>query len=190
MKTGSLRKWKFIRLDLAGVAVMLAAAGLFYWLAIRPIFSLEQRRDAQYAVLVTQQKNASASADRAEDFRKKLAAVQATLSQCAIHLEPAGNVNARISRLTELASKQGLKVDEIRPTEASFGKNYGWVFIRLLGSGGYRSWSGFLHQLPKTFPDVAVETFQLTGKPEEPGPVDFQVGLVWFVVPGPSLARK
>jgi Tfp pilus assembly protein PilO len=190
VKTDLLRKWKFARLELAAIGVMLAAGGLFYWTAVRPISSLQQRRDAQRVVLVSKQRDASASSSRVANLQSRLTTVQAAVSQCTIQLEPASNINGRIGRLTELATKQGLKVDEIRPAEVSFGHNYGWVPIRLLGSGGYRTWTEFLHQLPKTFPDVAVETFQLTGKPEEPGPVNFQVSLIWFVAPQPSLAQK
>ena len=63
-------------------------------------------------------------------------------------------------------------------------------FSAIASSGGYRTWTEFLHQLPRSFPDVAVDSFQLTGKPEEGGPVEFQVSLVWFVSPQQALVKK
>jgi len=191
MKIQLLEKWKFARIDAAGIAIALSIGLLFYWSAVRPVLAAQENHAAQEAQLANQRENAALAAARAEDLKSKVSTARTALSKCAVQLAPAVNVNSRIGQLTELATQQGLKVDEIQPAEATYCRNYGSVPIRLNGSGEYRTWAAFLHQMPKNFPDISVDSFQLTGKPDTPGSqVEFRVNLVWFVAPRPTMAGK
>jgi len=107
-----------------------------------------------------------------------------------VQLESAAAVNARIGKLTDLATRNDLKVDEVQPAEASYGKDYGCVPIRLMGSGTYRTWTTFLHQLAQSFPDISVDSFELLVKAKRAQrAAGVPVNLVWYVRPDPSLAQ-
>ncbi len=184
MKIEFLKGRKSLRVDALGVAVVLAGAAAFYCLAVQPLLNRREQQSVQQSQLELQRKNAALMTARAEDLKRKLAQARADLAQCPVKLEPASAVNTRIGRLADLAAQNGLKVDEIQPAEPTYGQDYGCLPIHLIGSGGFRTWTAFLHQLSSAFPDTSVDGFQLSGKPDDPSaPMTFQVDLVWCVQP-------
>lgn len=184
MKIGRLAKWQLIRMDLAALVAAAGAALLFFSFGLRPVLYLQDRHAAQKTQLESQQSEVALMMIRAGDLKKELAEVRAALSQSPVQLEPASTINNRISRLAELAAGHGLKVNEVQPAEPVYGGNSGSVPIRLNGTGGYRDWATFLHALSKSFPDTAVDSFQLSGRQEvAASPPEFQVNLVWHVTP-------
>ncbi|MDD4891469.1 MAG: type 4a pilus biogenesis protein PilO [Phycisphaerae bacterium] len=175
------RNWK---IDGAAVAMIVAAAGLFYWLGVSPVVSLREQRTAQQSQLDAQKRTVAQNAARLNEVKQALASTRKTFDDLAVHLEPAANINTRISRLTELAGQNKLKIDEVHPAEPVYGPDYGSVPIVLDGSGTFGTWAAFLRDLAKSFPDTAVDTFQLTRKSDElSSPVQFHVNLVWYVSP-------
>jgi Tfp pilus assembly protein PilO len=187
MNTESLASWRFMQIDLAGIAVLAVGAGLLYWIGVMPIYSIRGNLAAQEAALAQQHQSVAALAIRADGVKQQLAAVRETLGKSAIALDNAAAVNRRIGRLTELAVGLNLRVDEIQPGEPIYGTHYGAVPIHLTGRGGYRDWAAFARKLSADFPDVSVDSFQLSAKPDTPSsPVEFAVDLVWFVRPPPK----
>ena len=191
MKTESLKTWRFMQIDLAGLAAIVVGAGLLYWTGVIPIFNIRGNLAAQEAALAQQHQSAAALVARADGMRQQLAAAREALGKSAMVLDNATAVNRRIGRLTELAVGLGLKVDEIQPAEPIYGVHYGAVPIHLTGRGGYRDWAAFARKLSADFPDVSVDSFQLSAKPDTPGsPVEFAVDLVWFVRPLPRAVAQ
>ncbi len=184
MKIGPLTTCKHIRMHLAALAVAGVAGFLFFWFGLRPVLYLQDRHAAEKTQLESRQKDIALMRTRAEDLKKKLSEVRKAVTQGLVQLEPASAINNRISRLAELAAHHGLKVNEVQPAEPVYGQNSGSVPIRLNGTGGYRDWAGFLHTLSQSFPDTAVDSFLLSGKHDDSAsPPEFQVDLVWHVVP-------
>ncbi|MFB3890805.1 MAG: hypothetical protein ACE15C_02150 [Phycisphaerae bacterium] len=191
MKTSLLGKWKFARIDMAGMAAIAAGALLVYWFGVRPVVLAKDLASAQRSQLDAQRRGLAHTASRADAAAKRLIAIRAELAKLPVQLEPAGSVNTRIRRLADLAAADGLKIDEIQPSDAAYGPDFGWVPIRLAGGGGYKAWTAFLHDLAMSFPDTAVDSFELSGKPGAPtSPVEFRVSLVWFVSPQAVVARN
>ena len=191
MKTSALGKWKFAQVDMAALAVIIACAMALYWFGVRPAIQANERSAAQQSQLRDQRRNLALMNSRAAEGQKALDGVRTELAKFPVQLEPAGNVNSRIGRLTELANDHGLKVDEIEPASATYGRDYGSVPIRLNGNGGYKAWTAFLHDLSKSFPDTSVDSFQLSGKPDTPAaPMEFRVNLIWFVSPQAVMAKS
>ncbi len=179
-----LTRWRCVRIDLAALGLAAAAGLLFFSFGLRPVLHVHERRVAQTAQLESQQKDVALMGTRAEGLEQRLREVQAALADSRVQLEPASAVNNRISRLAALAADHGLNVNEIQPAEPVYGDNCGSVPIHLNGNGGYRTWAAFLHAMARSFPDTTVESFQLSGKNEDPGALpDFQVNLVWHVMP-------
>ena len=181
--TGQTTKgWKHAKLDLAGTLVVLISGTLVYLMGVAPVLTVRHQQAMLRVHLARQRQNALQAVARLEDLRAQLAQVRTSLRACPVRLEPAGTLNTRLGRLTELAAKHQLKVDEIQPSEASYGRDYGVIPIRLAGLGNFRTWISFLHQLNLTFPDISVQSFQLNSKAGAPAP-EFQVQLAWHVLP-------
>lgn len=173
-----------LKIDAVAVALALVASGAFYAFAVQPVLSLRQKQAAQWRALEAQKRVASQGAAKLANVKQALADTQKRFSELAVQLQPAGNINTRISKLTELAAASKLKIDEVRPSEPTYGADYGSVPIVLDGSGSFNTWAAFLRELAGQFPDTAVETFQLSRKSDEPSsPVQFHVNLVWYVSP-------
>jgi Tfp pilus assembly protein PilO len=176
------KHWPFVRMDLVGVAAALVASAAFYWAGIRPMMALQEQQQSQLAQLQNQQHNVALLTSRVEQLQRALESSRQAFTAIGIHLEPADTVNARISQLMALATKNGLKIDSIQPNEPAYAKDYGSVPIVLTGAGGFPNWGGFLHELSESFADTSVDTFDLTSNPAA-GQVAFRVTLLWYVTP-------
>jgi Tfp pilus assembly protein PilO len=190
VKLDILRKWKYPRIDILAVAGMILVAVTCYLLWIQPVLCRNAQEAALNSQIERQEARAARIADRTQEFRTSLAKTQAALKTSSVQLEPAGSVNARIRKLTDLAGRFELKVDEVQPSEPSYRHEYGLVPIRLGGVGNYPSWALFLHELARTCPDISVDSFDLSAKTGAPASVaQFRLNLMWYVSPAPSLAQ-
>lgn len=187
-----LKRWRCKDMDLAAIALVIAISGGFYWLAVKPVLASRDQFEVMKSKVTGQERNASQVAARQERIRNALVTASQALQAVDPHLEPATNVNSRISRLTGLAAKNDLKIDEVHPSEPGYCSDFGTVRVALNGRGCFASWEHFLHELAQSFPDTAIESFQLSGKPDGlVTPIEFQVSLVWYVSPrGQVLAQK
>ena len=186
-----LTKWKFLQIDAAGAGLCVVAGLLFYFAAVRPLVGQRETRAVQQAQVETQRQNAARLSERTSLLQNRLAEVRKALNETPIQLAPAVHINRRIARLADLADQNGLTVDEIQPGKPTSTRQYEMIPIRLLGSGSYRTWAAFLHQLPRTFPDTSVRSFELSADPGDPSvPATFRIDLVWHAAAGGTRARK
>ena len=183
----SPQNWKYARMDALAVAAMLAAGTMFYLMGVQPVLGIQEQKASLQSQVRQEQSSASEAAAKVEAMRKKLLDDRATLKSSPVQLQASSAVNTRLGKLTELASRHELKVDEIQPTEASYGPDYGFVPIRLVGRGNYRTWTAFLHEVTTSFADISVDSFQLAAKPGQSA--EFRVNLRWYVSPAPSIAN-
>lgn len=193
MNTQFLTDWRKRKIDAIGVGVCLVAMLLFYLSGIRPILHRREGQAAQEQQLAAQLENAIRLDERAAVVRDELAEAAKALEVGHIELQPARQINRRIAKLADRASGNGLKLDQIHPgspTQAQGGKHV-TIPIRLRGSGSYRAWAGFLHDLAVQFPDTSVHSFRLSADPgDQAKAANFQVDLVWFATADYSPAGK
>ena len=181
MNTQFLTDRKKRKIDVIGVSVCLVAMLLFYLSGIRPMLHRRGGRAAQEQQLAAQRKNAISLDERAGAVRDQLARTAKALTDSRIELQPARQINRRIAKLSARASGNGLKLDQVHPGAATRSGKHVTIPIRLLGSGSYRAWAGFLHDLAVGFPDTSVHSFSLSTDPENQArAAEFQVDLVWF----------
>lgn len=191
MNTRFLTDWKKRKIDAIGVGVCLVAMLLFYLSGIRPILRRREGQAAQVQQLATQRKNAIRLYERAVVVRDELAEAAKVLKASHVQLQPAGQINRRIAKLADRASGNGLKLDQIHSGSATQGVKHLTIPIRLRGSGSYRAWAGFLHDLAVQFPDTSVHSFRLSADPrDQTTAANFQVDLVWFATADHSPAGK
>jgi Tfp pilus assembly protein PilO len=179
--------WKYARMDAFALAAIVAAGAIFYLMGVKPVLGMQEQRALLQSQVKEQQANATEAAAKVEEMRKKLLKDRETLRGSPVQLQPGSTINTRLGKLTDLASRYELKVDEIQPTEATYGPDYGFVPIHLVGRGNYRTWTAFLHQITQSFADMSVDSFQLASKPSQAA--EFHVNLRWYISPPPALAN-
>jgi Tfp pilus assembly protein PilO len=184
----NLKNWKYARMDLTAGAIILAAGVLFYVAGVQPVKALADQQSLLQTQVRQQRENATETVAKVREIRQELAIARKALANSPVHLQAGNTVNARLGKLSALAVKYELKVDEIQPAEATYGPNYGFVPIRLVGRGNYRTWTAFLHQLTQSFSDMSVDSFELSAKPG--AAAEFHVNLRWYVSPTPAANVK
>ncbi len=177
----NLKNWKYARMDAVALAAMVVAGALFYLMGVQPAIGMREQRNNLQSQVREQQASATEAVAKVEEMKKKLSEDRETLKSSPVQLQAGSAVNTRLGKLTDLASRYELKVDEIQPTEATYGPDYGFVPIHLVGRGQYRTWTAFLHQITRSFADISVDSFQLSAKPNQAA--EFRVNLRWYVSP-------
>lgn len=191
MNKGFLTNWKLRKIDAAGMGLCIVGVLLFHLSGIRPILRRRENLVAQEQQLKAQRRSELTLDERAAALRDTLAGVRRALTESHVKLQPAGQINRRIARLADLASGSGLKVNQIQPGKASRRPKHVTVPIRLLGSGSYRAWAAFLHNLAEGFPDTSVHSFELSGNPgTRVAPAEFQIDLVWYAAADRAASGK
>jgi Tfp pilus assembly protein PilO len=170
----------------AGAVCAAMAAGA-YLFGVRPA-------SARYDDYVARQAELRAARQKAANLlgvrnatQNQLNAVNDALQKLTLRLEPASTVNQRLSKLTDLATREcQLVIDEMRPMPPADGADYQTVPILIAGSGTYPNCAKFLHRLRRDFPDTAVKSFETTNNSSSPDnpTATFQVDLVWHAARG------
>jgi Tfp pilus assembly protein PilO len=170
-----------------GGAVCAALTVGTYLFGVRPAV-------ARYDEAVARQLELNAARQKAANLlgvrnstQSQLNAVNEALKSRTLRLEPASTVNQRLSKLTDLATREcQLVIDEMRPMPPADGPDYQTVPILIAGSGTYPNCAKFLHRLRKDFPDTAVRSFETTNNSSSPDnpTATFQVELVWHAAKG------
>lgn len=185
------KMWKFAQIDLAACGAMVAGLALFYLLTVMPQKRIEEACKDQEKQLVAQKANAVTLVSLGRRAGKELTDIRREIEANPIRFESAARVNTRIAAFTKMASETALKIEQIQPGEPTLDGRFSLVPISVSGAGSYRSWLDLLARLPKTFPDIEVASFDLSGNPSESGsPITFRLGLTWFALPPEAVAKK
>jgi len=172
-----LRRWH------VNVAASVLAAGLAlaaYSSGLGPMFRHRAALVEDKRQLPVQKRRAAQF--RAQEFaaRKRLEQIRGLLASGRAVQQAPGTVNQQVAAITELVSRCGLEVDDIRLGKLTGDQRFGTFPISLAGKGGYVQCAVFLHRLCQVFPDAAVSSFQLTADPARlAGGGTFRFDLLW-----------
>jgi len=175
--TGSYARW---RIDAAGLAVCLVISIAFYALGVAPL--IQRSADIQDSI-EEQQRQEQVKIDLARShnqLKQRLGQAQKELNEAAIQLQPISRLNEYLAQLTNLATKSGLSLYEIKSSKPVTLKHYRSIPIRLSGTGTYQDSVSFLHSLNREFPDIRVSALNLSvsAYSEKPEP-KVNMSLVW-----------
>lgn len=117
-------------------------------------------------------------------MRHRLTDVERAAAEQPLQLEPVDRLNHRLGRLTALADRAGLEIDEINPGEAVVGEHYVTVPITVSGRGSYDAARSFLAALHGGVADLSVAGMNLAGVTSgvEADP-SFAFELRWYASP-------
>ena len=183
MKLDDTKRMRLM-IELVGAGLCLVATGAFYFIGLGPLLS--QREDAAtHQAKINAQRSIALDLKRSlTQDRARLAGAEHELAQSPLQLAPATDVNKRISLMTDLARKCGLKLDVVLPGVPSKGHRYEMVPIHISGTGNYRTCVSLLHRLRQEFPDTTVTSLNLSADPADTKAVArFSIDLLWHASP-------
>jgi Tfp pilus assembly protein PilO len=184
MKPAQGTKFSPWRIYVGGAVVCAALSAGAYAVCVRPAAKQHAVEVARQAELRAAKQKANNLAGQLNTARADLSRVNDAIASGSLRLEPVTQVNQRLSRLTQLAESikpVKLTIDEMRPGTVSEGPDYKTVPILIAGNGTYPACATFLHELRKSFPDMAVISFDTTANgatPDSPA-ATFQFELAW-----------
>ena len=180
---GNFSAWHIYAVAALACAALSAGA---YAVGVRPAIRRHAEQVAHQTDLRARKQKAANLAGQLNTARTQLAAVNETLRNRSLRLQPADLVNDRIGALAGLAEAAHLTLDVLQPGTASETADYKTIPILMAGSGTYPDCALFLHKLRKEFPDMAIRSFETTNNsatPETPA-ATFQFDLIWHASKG------
>jgi Tfp pilus assembly protein PilO len=179
-----LKAWRWWRVDAAFLAGCALFTLLAYMAGIQPVLAAKEEAAQQREQLTAKREQAAQMATAVNTLQASLQTVTCSLANSKVKLQPAQQINLRLSKLTDLAGVCGLKIEDIQPGKTVTGLRFDMVPIRLIGSGNYRTCTQFLHQLRETFPDTAVAAWQISSNPQDSSSAAlFRMDLLWHALP-------
>lgn len=176
-----------LKVYVGGAVVCAVLSASAYFLGVRPAVARHDEQASRQSEWKAARQKAANLVGVRNGTAAQLAEVTRALENLPLRLEPASNVNQRLARLTDLATKEcQLTIDEMRSGAVVDGADYQTVPILIAGSGTYPACAKFLHQLRTVFPDTAVRSFETinnSASPDAPA-ATFQFDLVWHAAKG------
>jgi Tfp pilus assembly protein PilO len=177
---GARLKSPEFRVDAAGISVLLALGAACWALNVTPFLQRHERTD----LLREEGERARVSLDRAEQELRKIGAQASEVAAQArarpLVLEPVGQINQRMTRLSELARAPGvgLVITETSAGEAVRSPRYASVPIKIAGTGTYLGVRAWLERLASEQRDMGVKALRVTAM--DKGQASFSVELLWY----------
>jgi Tfp pilus assembly protein PilO len=175
------------RVALFGIAAIIVLSGLAYFVEVAPIL---RDRDS-YAQSNAELADKQQTLEHLQGFIRTAQQQIKTLNDhqsSELKLQPAEEINDRISMVSSIATDQGLVLESTEPGNAVAQPRYSTVAIHITGHGGFRQIVKFLKQLHQQLPDVAVNDVGLAGGADGAA-VNFTLSMVWYAAPQAAVAK-
>jgi Tfp pilus assembly protein PilO len=179
---GPYKGWQ---IDVAGAAVCIVLTIGAYLLGVAPALHRSAQVQEMAHLVEVQRAEAADLARSRDQLKQHLHRMQTMLDQAAFRLEPISRLNPYLAQLTDLATRSGMALHEIKPGKPSRSQYYRSTPIRLSGSGSYRSCAVFLHNIRDEFSATRVSSFQLAALNNSPNPeARITLELTWHTALG------
>ncbi|MDZ4755195.1 MAG: hypothetical protein SGJ11_11975 [Phycisphaerae bacterium] len=162
----------------AMAAIMLLTVA-WYVFSVHPYATASARSSSLLAALATVRADVAAFAERRETLHTTLRTQEQELASSTVRLQPATALNARLGELAKLAAAHELEVERMEPGIATDTPLAVRVPLRMVARGGTPAGVRFMAALRSAFPDVAIESFDLT-RQDGPTAASLQLDLVWY----------
>lgn len=161
------------------VAVLAALSAGWFLLGVRPLMTEKQRAGALADQALEFRERIHDRVVKRDDRDAKRRGIEQELAAMTIRLRPASAVNAQLAEMTRLAETHRIVVERIEPGKPIDTPLAVRVPMKLAGRGSSPDAIRFLAALRATFPDIAVEGFDVTSRA---GEVDaaLQFDCVWY----------
>ncbi len=185
---GSSQKW---RIHAVGAAVCIGVTLAGYLFGMAPLMKRVADINAQEKILEEHRRLADKIFTAQVTAKQNLKRVRQELEETSFKLKSVGQLNEHLAQLTGLATQSGVTLHEVQPGETIQSMLYQTVAIRMKGTGNYRTYAVFLHELHNRFPDTRVASFQLAASRGNSNTVaNFTLNLVWHATSSKKIVAK
>jgi Tfp pilus assembly protein PilO len=178
-------RWCTLRIDGAALAGLCFLSVVAFFLQVKPLLT-ERHESVQLAQnLLDAEQRLNDGKHVHQKAVAELDAVKGALAKVEVSLESVQQLNARLTRLTQIATDSQLTIDVLEPGKTTVDGAYAGVLMRLSGRGPYRACTRFIQKIDHQMPDVAITGLDLTsnsGAQEQI--VSFSIDLAWYARPG------
>lgn len=172
-------------IDIAAIAGIAGATAVAYFAVYRPTMMSRDAVEAQTLRIRELDEQCRAREALLRSASTDLTTLNAEWTAIGLTLESENGINRRLSRLTELAEKVGLKVTQLTPAKAVQGPRSKMVSIAVAGRARYPQAVAFLRLLHAEMRDTAVARLAVSSTPENiDGRADVAMQLVWHALAG------
>lgn len=173
------------RVHAGGIAACLAITAAMYFIAVGPLLRHRQHLRDQRLLLEEEQAVAGQLTASLNRFRSELEAVKLGITEHPLQLKTADQINHQLAKLTDVARRCGLELNEIQPATAPKHKeHYDTLSIKVVGAGTFRTFVLFLRTLHEEMPDIGVGLFEVAGTPtSNSAEFKFSTDLDWYMLP-------
>jgi len=179
----NIRNLKPLYVDLGALGVFALLAVIAYAVGIHPVIERHRGLGLRESELKDYQATAGELSGKVAQVAAEITRIKQELSDNAIKLKSADEINSHLARLAAVTGKCGLKLDQLRPDKYLSGPRYQTVPIYLAGSGSFPECVKLLHKLQREFPDTSVASFEVSGDPSKPEePTRLRVDLLWYAM--------
>lgn len=182
------------QIDVAGTALVCLFAAVWYLAGLRPLAQAQAARTAMESELAAQEAIAQDKVKLAATQEREIQRAQGEIAASALQVQRVDQINSHVSELEEAAATSGLRVDEIKPSQATALLRFTTVPIRMSGVGDYGAVTLFFRTLRIKFRDTGVTGFRLQLSPaaggEQATELRFELDLVWYAEPKLPAAKK
>jgi hypothetical protein len=176
-----------LKIDAAGGGAIIGVAVAAWVLGLSPAVERRANQTSLRGGVADIAEEARASEGSVRKRDEELKAKRAQLTQMGVQLGPLGQLNQRIQSVGDLATRSGMKLDQIGSGKTEPLGQAVTVPVKLVGTTAYDDARIFMESLRKEFPDMAICGIKLSrgSSPlESEKPVaTFELDLVWYALP-------
>jgi hypothetical protein len=170
-----------LSIDAAGVVVVTLMSGLFFMGAVLPAINANADRAAVLQAVELSRTEIHRVREQANDVGTYAAKLEADLASTRVEIEPLTRLNARLARLTELASSKSLVLDRLAPGTPTKGVKATLVPIRVEGKGSFLNARQWIAVLRQEFPDISIVGLEIArDQPQSENASRFSFDLIWY----------
>ncbi|MEM1071884.1 MAG: hypothetical protein AAGB48_10120 [Planctomycetota bacterium] len=167
------------KIDLGGVAGLLAVTAVAYLGGVSPIISAHTEAIVLRSQISTERATLhNEKADESELLRR-VTGLEQELESFTSNPNLTLSRNARISQLTQLALGAGIELESVQPGEPRAAGDLNVIEIRIAGAGQYADLIGMLPMIRSTFPDFGVQRLVISRGSENTGRMSLDI--VWYI---------
>ncbi len=175
------------RIHMVGIATVVVVGVALHLLWLQPALQRVELLDSVLRKTETAETDLQKARRAHAALTGRLASVRNELADVRLELQPRDALNRRIADIVAVAGATGLDVSESRAGDASSGRWFDTVAIRIQGRGRFSDSLIFLQRLFGELSDVDVSGFDISrsdGDRSDRG--SFRFDLAWYAAPAGS----
>ena len=166
-----------------GTACVIGFTAAIWFAGIQPLSASANQQTAEIKQRQQTQRQAIDLAKAVEQLRQAVQTHRAMAPEALPIRAYQNEQNQRINQLIQLTEAHGVNIESLTPETAKAHRSYVQIPIEISGTAPYPAFVDLLGDLHQTFPDMRIDSFELTSNEDDETINQVKLTLVWFVLP-------